>query len=190
MKNVLMVMAMMACTDVGAQKLADVAQYVPAAAAVGLEYVGPTARHPLRERILMTATAYTALTATVGSLKLTVSERRPDGSDHRSFPSGHAARAFMGAELVRTEYGWSWGLGAYAMAAAVGIQRVAGDHHFLHDVAAGALIGVASARVACWLLPLERRLLGWDSPSVTVTAIPAYAPDTHTVGVAVAVTLH
>ena len=113
------------------QVIDDGLQYVPYAAAIGLDYcgVGAVARHPLRERIAVAATSYAALTAVAGGMKLTVSERRPDGSDTRSFPSGHAARAFAGAELVRSEYGWQWGVCAYAVATGVsvlgnGCQRV------------------------------------------------------------------
>jgi len=171
-----------------AQVVDDGLQYVPLAATIGLDYCGVEARHTLRERIALTATAYATLTAVAGGMKLTVSERRPDGSDCRSFPSGHAARAFAGAELVRSEYGWGWGLGAYALATGVGVLRVAGDHHYTHDVLAGAAVGVLSARLAYWVLPLERRIFGWDKKDISVSALPTYAPDTRTVGFAVAMT--
>ena len=72
-----------------AQTVDDCLQYVPVATAVGLDFCGVEARHELRERIAVAATAYTALTVAAGSLKLMVSERRPDGSDSNSFPSGH-----------------------------------------------------------------------------------------------------
>ena len=163
------------------QVIDDGLQYVPYAAAIGLDYcgVGAVARHPLRERIAVAATSYAALTAVAGGMKLTVSERRPDGSDTRSFPSGHAARAFAGAELVRSEYGWPWGVCAYAVATGVSVLRVTGDHHYVHDVLAGAAIGVLSARVAYWLLPIERQVFGWN-----VTAAPSYDYATRTAGIA------
>ena len=178
---------MPAATPLRAQVVADAAQYAPMAAAVGLNFCGVTARHSFRERVALTATAFTTMTAVTGALKLAVSERRPDGSDRQSFPSGHAARAFMGAELVRAEYGWTWGAAAYATAATVGVLRVTADRHYAHDVIAGAAIGVASARLAYWLLPLERRLLGWDK-SATVSAVPTYEPATATIGMALTLT--
>ena len=173
-----------------AQVVADVAQYVPLAATVGLDFCGVEAKHPLRERICLAATSFAALTATAGGLKLTVSERRPDHSDYRSFPSGHAARAFAGAELVRSEYGWAWGIGAYALATGVGVLRITGDHHYTHDVLAGAAIGIASSRLAYWLLPLERRWLGWETDEVSVGAVPTFSPDTRSVGFALTMTFH
>ena len=35
---------------------------------------------------------------------MTASVERPDGSSRNSFPSGHTATAFMGAEFFRKEY--------------------------------------------------------------------------------------
>ena len=182
-KILLTALLLLPLTTLRAQVLDNTLQYVPMAAAVGLDFCGIEARHPLRERIALTATAYGALTAVAGGLKLTVHERRPDGSDDRSFPSGHAARAFAGAELVRSEYGWGWGSAAYAVATGVGVLRVKGDHHYTHDIVAGAAIGVLSARAAYWLLPLERKLLGWNESGRTAMALPAYSPDTKSVGV-------
>jgi membrane-associated phospholipid phosphatase len=173
-----------------AQVVADVAQYVPLAATVGLDFCGVEAKHTLRERICLAATSFAALTATAGALKLTVSERRPDHSDYRSFPSGHAARAFAGAELVRSEYGWAWGIGAYALATGVGVLRITGDHHYTHDVLAGAAIGIAGSRLAYWLLPLERRWLGWETDDVSIGAVPTFSPDSRSVGFALTMTFH
>lgn len=183
MKTIVLLTAMLlTCGQARAQVVDDGLQYVPLAAAVVLGNCGVEARHPLRERIAVAATAYTALTGVAGGLKLTVSEWRPDDSDDRSFPSGHAARAFAGAELVRSEYGWPWGIGAYTVATGVSVLRVAGDHHYVHDVLAGAAIGVLSARVAYWLLPIERQVFGWD-----VTATPSYDYATQTVGIALTI---
>ena len=167
-----------------AQVVDDGLQYVPMAAAVGLNFCGVEARHPLRERIAVAATSYAALTAMAGTLKLTVKEWRPDGSDYRSVPSGHAARAFAGAELVRSEYGWQWGIGAYAVAAGVGVLRITGNHHYTHDVLAGAAVGILSARLAYLVLPWERKLFGWEEKDFAITALPTYDYTTRTIGLA------
>lgn len=190
MKLRLLLLSLLFSLRLQAQIVDDGLQYVPLAAAVGLDFCGIEARHPLRERICLAATAYTALTATAGGLKIIVSERRPDDSDNRSFPSGHAARAFAGAELVRSEYGMKWGAAAYAVATTVGVLRIAGDHHYVHDVLAGAAIGFASARLAYWLLPIEREVLGWESEDLSIGAVPTFAPDSRTIGIALTMTLH
>ena len=75
------------------------------------------------------------------TLKYAVNETRPDGGSH-SFPSGHTAAAFTGAEFIRKEYGWWWGIPAYAMATYVGWSRVDAREHYAHDVLAGAAIGI------------------------------------------------
>jgi PAP2 superfamily len=81
--------------------------------------------------------------ATYG-LKYSVQERRPNGEDDSSFPSGHTAISFAGAEFIRKEYGWRWGVPAYAAASFVGWSRVETKDHWWHDVAAGGAIGILS----------------------------------------------
>ena len=77
-------------------------------------------------------------------LKFTVDERRPDGGD-QSFPSGHTSWAFCLAEFMRERYGWQSGLPAYAAASFVGYSRVESRSHHVHDVLAGAAIGIGSS---------------------------------------------
>ena len=75
------------------------------------------------------------------ALKYTFNETRPNGEAH-SFPSGHTSFAFTGAEFIRKEYGWWWGVPAYGIASYVGFSRVRSREHYTHDVLAGALIGI------------------------------------------------
>ena len=134
------------------------------------------AQHPLREQVAVAVTSYGVLRLSVYPTKHWVHERRPDDTDYKSFPSGHTATAFLGAELVREEYGNAWGAGAYLIATGIGLQRIHADRHYAYDVLAGAAIGFLSARVGYWLLPLERRLFGWDKKKAgtTVAVVPAY----------------
>lgn len=67
-------------------------------------------------------------------------ERRPNGNDRKSFPSGHAAGAFSGAMFVHKRYGWKPALLPYAMSAVAGWSRVQARAHYWHDVAAGAAV--------------------------------------------------
>jgi membrane-associated phospholipid phosphatase len=76
-------------------------------------------------------------------LKYSVDETRPNGGEG-SFPSGHTAVTFAGAEFIRKQYGWKWGAPAYAAASFVGWSRVHTDDHWTHDVLVGALIGFSS----------------------------------------------
>ncbi|MEG3155549.1 phosphatase PAP2 family protein [Sphingomonas sp. RB1R13] len=96
-------------------------------------------------------------------LKHLVPERRPDGSDDRSFPSGHTSVSFAAAATLEKRYGWQVGLPAHVVAAFVGVSRVAARKHFVGDVLVGAAIGEASG----WLLSSPRdarvRWLPWGS---------------------------
>ena len=95
------------------------------------------------------------------------------------------ARATVGAEIIRSEYGWGWGAGAYLWAAGVGALRIHHHRHRFGDVVGGAVTGFVSARLAYLLLPLERRLFGWDKSRITVTALPAVGSDGKSVAAAV-----
>jgi len=77
-------------------------------------------------------------------LKEVVSEERPDGSDDKSFPSGHTSVSFAAAATLHKRYGWEVGIPAHVVAAFVGVARVQADKHFAHDVLAGAAIGEAA----------------------------------------------
>lgn len=159
----------------------DYVQYVPAAAALSLDWLGVEAKHNTVERLMLSGTSY-ALTASLtwALLKRNVVSIRPgihytyvvtgreaeinpkDNPKYfNSFPSGHAATAFMGAELVRLEYGEEhpWlATGAYALATGVALLRIYHDYHWATDVVAGAGMGILGARLGWWLLPYEQTL--------------------------------
>lgn len=92
--------------------LDDVGQVVPLIAAPAIGVAGVDARHTFRERLAVTVTAVAIDEILVQTMKHTIRSRRPDGTDNHSFPSGHMARATVGAEIIRSEYGWGWGAGA------------------------------------------------------------------------------
>lgn len=157
----------------------DYIQYVPVIANFGLSLLGARAKHSYVERTLITATSYAAMGIMVNAVKWTVDEQRPDGTAFNSFPSGHTATVFMGAELVRMEYkdvSPLYGIGAYTIACGVAFLRLYNERHWCNDVLAGAGIGILSARIGYWLLPFERRLLGLDKKknSINLAASPYY----------------
>ena len=87
-----------------------------------------------------------------GGLKYAIPERRPDGSDNKSFPSGHTSVSFAAAATIEKRYGWQVGLPAHIVAAFVGVSRIEAKKHFVGDVLVGAVIGEASG----WLLTSKR----------------------------------
>lgn len=70
-------------------------------------------------------------------LKAAVGRERPDGSNDKSFPSGHASSAMTSARVLQMRFGWWVGGPAYALAVYAGLSRVQGDKHYLSDVVFG-----------------------------------------------------
>ena len=88
------------------------------------------------------------------ALKAMVKEERPDHSDNKSFPSGHAAIAFAAARSIDKEFRKDciWiPIAGYAAATAIGIERVTSDRHHWYDVVAGAAVGFGAAELTWWL---------------------------------------
>ena len=154
----------------------DYLRFAPSVAHLTLGFIpGVESKHSFRDRLLISATSHAICVGLSWSLKHCVHENRPDGLDKHSFPSGHVALAFTGAELVRVEYGNTYGIAAYAMAAGVAYCRIHNNRHWLNDVLMGAGIGIGSARLAQWLLPYEQRLFhSTKKESPTIAAIPTY----------------
>jgi len=141
------------------QEFDDYVQYAPVVGALALGSVGVKAQHTLGERTLIVATSYATLAVLTNVPKFLIDEKRPEFAGRNSFPSGHTATAFMGAELVRIEYGGWYGIGAYTIATGVGFLRMYNGRHWLHDVVAGAGVGILSARIGEWSGSLWHRLL-------------------------------
>ena len=109
---------------------------------------------PWAELALTAAASYTLGAVTAYSLKQVVAEKRPDDSDRRSFPSGHAMFAFAGATMLWHEFGdvspWVT-IGGYGVATLTAVDRLVRDRHYLHDICAGVAIGFGATELAYWL---------------------------------------
>ena len=106
------------------------------------------------------------LAVLVMAIKFIVRRKRPEGewggiyrnTDPHSFPSGHAARAFLIAVIASVFVPawlvillWSW-------APLVSLARVAMGVHYVSDVLAGAIVGVIVALIG---LQIHQPLLTW-----------------------------
>lgn len=135
--------------------LDDVLQHVPMAAVFGLRACGVQSASPSwTELLATTASAYVLSAATTYVLKHTCHELRPDKSNRRSLPSGHATFAFAGATALMHEYGHvsPWiAVGGYTLATLVAADRVRRDRHYVHDVVAGGVIGFGATELTYWL---------------------------------------
>jgi undecaprenyl-diphosphatase len=103
-----------------------------------------------KRRAAIMAVAILATALVVLALKFTIRRQRPQGewgaiyrrTDPHSFPSGHAARAFLLATLA-LGLGPPWfGLALLAWAPLVSLARVSLGVHYPSDVAAGTVIGI------------------------------------------------
>ena len=138
----------------------DYLQYAPLAAYITLNACDTPAKNAPQDRVFSFLTSVIATYGTTGALKHIVSERRPNGCDNKSFPSGHAARSFMAANMLRHEFGHisPWiSIAGYSCAAVTSVLRITGDYHYTHDVLAGAAIGILSTELSYAILPIWKK---------------------------------
>ena len=137
-------------------------QFVPAAGVYALNGCGVRGTHRLGDLTALIALSYLLGTGVNTGIKYSTRVLRPDGSAHNSFPSGHTMTAFVGAEILRREYGREhpWlAVGGYTVAAAVGMLRMSNNRHWMADVFAGAGIGMLSTSLVYWTYPYLRDLV-------------------------------
>ena len=135
----------------------DYLQYLPAAVMLGMKIGGVEGRSSWGRMLASDALSALLMGSVVYSLKQTTHVMRPDGSNDHSFPSGHTATAFMTATMLAKEYGHKspWiGIGAYSVATATGLMRMANNKHWLSDVLTGAGIGILSTELGYYLADL------------------------------------
>jgi membrane-associated phospholipid phosphatase len=82
----------------------------------------------------------------VEPLKFAVHRERPDGSNHQSFPSGHASVTFATATVLERHLGWRKSIVGYAIASYVAMSRIHDNRHYLSDVIFGAAVGSIAGR--------------------------------------------
>lgn len=157
-------------------KLDNYLQYSPAVAVYTLNALGIKGKNNFRDRTIIYALSTVISTAIVTPLKSITKEQRPDGSDFRSFPSGHTTTAFANAEFMRQEYKdvsqW-YAVAGYAAATATGILRLYNNKHWVGDVVAGAGVGILSTNLAYWIYPAIKKRFFKDKP-IHAMAIPFY----------------
>ena len=156
----------------------DFSQYLPAASVYGLNAFGVKGKHNFKDRTIILGTSYLIMSASVLSLKSITKVERPDGSAFNSFPSGHTATAFAGAEFLWQEYkdvSFWYGISGYAIATGTGIFRMYNDRHWLTDVVAGAGIGILSTKIAYWINPfIQNKIFNSRESNGTSIIAPFY----------------
>ncbi len=100
----------------------------------------------------------------VEPIKFATHRERPDGSNHQSFPSGHAAITFAAATVIERHLGWKHSIAAYAIASYVAASRLHDNRHYLSDVVFGAAVGSIAGRTVTQH--------GRDTWTLVPTAVP------------------
>jgi len=155
----------------------DFTQYAPALSVYALNNLGIKGKNNLKNRSIILATSYLLMSSSVTSLKSITKVQRPDRSSFNSFPSGHTATAFSGAEFLWQEYKdvniW-YGISGYIVATGTGLFRIYNARHWLSDVAMGAGIGILSTKIAYWVFPYVQNKIFSSHKEVSSVITPFY----------------
>lgn len=154
----------------------DVTMLLPAASVYGLNMFGIKGKHNFKINTLIFGTASVIVLGSVLATKSITKKERPNGESNDSFPSGHTAISFMGAEFLYQEYKhlsiW-YGIIGYGIATSTAYLRVHNNKHWFSDVVAGAGFGILSTKIAYALHPYLQRKL-FKSKTATTIINPFY----------------
>ncbi|WP_295117692.1 phosphatase PAP2 family protein [uncultured Chitinophaga sp.] len=160
-------------------KIDNILQFTPAASVYLLNMAGIKGKNNLRDRTAIFMMSMAIMNTTVFTTKRLTQQHRPDGSNYSSFPSGHTANAFAGAEFLRREYADVsplYGIAGYAVAATTGYLRIRNNKHWFSDVVAGAGIGILSTDLAYYLYPkIKDKIFKNGKPSSSTVITPMYS---------------
>ncbi len=150
----------------------DYFQYAPPVLVYGLNLAGVHGKNTFIDRTLIYVMAQGMMSFSLYALKHSTRRLRPDGSDRLSFPSGHTANAFAGAEFMAQELGGVspyYSVVGYAFATTTGVFRIYHEDHWLSDVIAGAGFGILATKGAYLLYPYLRNAIFKNKTSATKT---------------------
>ena len=82
----------------------DVLRFVPVASVFALKACGVESSSSWKRLVVNTAASIAISSGATWGLKHFIDEERPDGTDQKSFPSGHATFAFAGAHQLYKVY--------------------------------------------------------------------------------------
>ncbi|WP_417369297.1 phosphatase PAP2 family protein [Flavobacterium beibuense] len=161
-------------------RIDDVTRFVPMLSVYALNLVGVEGEHNFGDRTIILTTSLLVTFTSVRSIKKITNVQRPDITSYNSFPSGHTATVFAGAEFLMQEYKhksiW-YGISGYVVATGTGLMRIYNNRHWLTDVTAGAGIGILSTKIAYWVYPFLKNKVfkgGTTESKVTAMAMPFY----------------
>lgn len=138
-------------------------QYEAVLQIYGGKHLGFKPKNDVLHQSLHLVVANAIMGGIVQVMKISVNEERPDGTDNKSFPSGHTGTAFTNASLLFYEFKdtniW-YASSGFLFATATGVLRIANNKHRTSDVLAGAGIGLAVGTLVSYWNPFKSFSLG------------------------------
>ena len=128
-------------------------QFSPIVAAYALDVFGVKSKTDFNNRTAILLKGEVLTLGSVYIIKNIAHQERPDGSNDKSFPSGHTAQAFAAATFLSEEYKdqFPWmPYAAYGVAGSVGVMRMVNNKHYISDVLFGAGLGLLSMKLSYW----------------------------------------
>ena len=163
-------------------KLDDIGRWIPEMVRIGLHLGGIESRSDWVRTVNSRMFAYGLNLGMTEGLKRIIRQKRPDGNDTKSTPSGHAAMAFMSAAVLDEEFGYVSPLitlGGYAVSTAIAYDRTRGNHHYAGDVILGSGIGLLAAKAGYLLCDKilkgrGKRTMSGDGETATLSMHPSF----------------
>ena len=159
-------------------KIENYFQYGSVAAVYGLNLFGDLGKNRFADRTALLGLSAGIMGVSTFTIKKVSHRLRPNKANYYSFPSGHTANAFMGAEFLAQEYSqkspW-YGVAGYSLAITTGILRMYHRDHWFSDVVAGAGFGILSTKAAYLIYPyLRNELTHTDKKGRHSMVMPTY----------------
>ena len=123
---------------------------------LGLKLGGEESRSSWGRMLASDVLSVAVMASIVNTLKHTTHVERPDGTDKHSYPRDTLQRLYAATMLTKesgTKSPWI-GIGAYTVASATGLMRMANNKHWLSDVLTGAGIGILSTELGYYFADL------------------------------------
>jgi len=130
-------------------------KWLPALYVLIADATGVKTKNRFTERVIIIALSELILNSFVQPSKKIIHRRRPGSFfKYNSFPSGHTATSFSGAEILRQEVKENadlLSLAGYTIACATATLRLYKRKHWFSDIVAGAIAGIISAKLSYML---------------------------------------
>ena len=125
-------------------RIDDYMQYAPIASVFAFSNLGVKAKHSVKERLIIGATAYAIMGALVNGVKYTAKIQRPDSSAFNSFPSGHTMSTMCGGIFWTNMLALPWFIGwiGISLGLITALSRLSARAHWMRDVFTSAIVAI------------------------------------------------